>query len=73
MTDTTRPRAGSDFALKSHKSMWKRLMTWLRPEPKGLHIDRLDAHLARDIGLSESELERYQLTLPSQTTYHPRG
>lgn len=30
-------------------------------------------HLARDIGLTPSEIELARFKLPSQTTYHPRG
>lgn len=73
MTDVPRPRAPSGFANMLQKFAWNVLFKWLRPRPKGLHVRRLDAHLARDIGLSRAELERHQLELPSQTTHHPRG
>ncbi|MGZ2259150.1 hypothetical protein [Roseobacter sp. A03A-229] len=73
MTDVTRARAGLTFAFRSPKNMLRRLLSWLRPAPKGLEIGEISDHLARDIGLSPADLDRHRVTLPSQTTYHPRG
>ncbi|WP_187430525.1 hypothetical protein [Roseobacter fucihabitans] len=56
-----------------HNLTVKRVLKWFRRGPKGLHVRRLDDHLARDIGLSPAERARHQLTLPSQTQHHPRG
>ncbi|MDW3183248.1 MAG: hypothetical protein R8F89_14800 [Roseobacter sp.] len=73
MTDASRSRAESGFATMFEKITLTRLVRWLRPRPKGLHIGDISDHLARDIGLSKADLERLRLTLPSQTDHHPRG
>lgn len=73
MTDVSRSRAQSGFAFMFGKVTWKRIVGWLSPRPKGLHIGDISDHLARDIGLSKADLERHRLELPSQTEHHPRG
>lgn len=73
MTDSTRSRADLTFAFWSPKKILALFRCWLRPAPKGLDISRVSDHLARDIGLSETDLEQLRMTLPSQVTYHPRG
>ena len=37
------------------------------------HDPHISDHLARDIGLTTSQVELRRLQLPSQTTHHPRG
>ncbi|MEP2640368.1 hypothetical protein [Roseobacter sp.] len=44
-----------------------------RQPPKAPHIRRISDHLARDVGLSDADLEEHRVTMPSQTTHHPRG
>lgn len=45
------------------------ILTTRRPH----HIRDLPPHLARDAGLSETDLAPHQHRLPSQHTHHPRG
>ena len=42
-----------------------------KPAVKGSTLPPLTPHIARDIGLSPSELELLRHRLPSQTTWHP--
>ncbi len=37
------------------------------------HIKDINAHYARDIGLSASDIAYHQHRMPSQHTHHPRG
>lgn len=66
-------RARPISAFRSQQIWIQNLLTHCSPRPKGLHVRQLDAHLARDIGLSDAALERHRFRLPSQTEHHPRG
>ncbi|WP_299408013.1 hypothetical protein [uncultured Roseobacter sp.] len=55
------------------KSLWRQILNILRPRHYIPHARDLSDHMARDIGLSPAEMERHRLTLPSQSTFHPRG
>ena len=37
------------------------------------HVRDLNAHHARDIGLTGADMARHKHQHPSQTTHHPRG
>jgi uncharacterized protein YjiS (DUF1127 family) len=50
--------------------IWQTLTRW-PTLPKRGKIDVPSAHIARDIGLSPSEIERLTLRLPSETTNFP--
>ncbi|MCV3271792.1 hypothetical protein [Roseobacter sinensis] len=73
MADVTRSRESQTFASKSQKNLLWEWLRWLKPAPKNPDLSRISDHLARDIGLSKAQIERYRLKLPSETTYHPRG
>ncbi|MDW3224529.1 MAG: hypothetical protein R8G34_16895 [Paracoccaceae bacterium] len=73
MTDIPLVGDQNFIAKKSLKYWVLKVFRRIKPAPKGLHIRRLNAHLARDIGLTEAEHTRYKLTLPSQTHHHPYG
>ena len=54
----------------------KRLIAFLiqwRAEARRPHVRDLNAHYARDIGLSEADMAWHRHQHPSQTTHHPRG
>lgn len=69
----TRLRAPRSVAFSALKNSIGWIVKHLKPRPRGLHVRRIDDHLARDIGLSGADLARHRLTLPSQTEHHPRG
>ena len=60
-------------------TLWRVLSTcayFLRPKPratppKGTALPPLSPHIARDIGLTPSEVERLRHRWPSQSTRHP--
>lgn len=73
MPRRTRLRDCPYSAFRSQKLWMQNLIRRVYPRRKDLHIRRLNAHLARDAGLSDADLERYKFKLPSQTTHHPRS
>lgn len=73
MTDTSRSRANWKGACIIHILRMKWLFKQPRPKIKVPHVRRLNTRLARDIGLSDAELERHHFKWPSQSTHHPRG
>lgn len=54
----------------------KRLVTgifsWVKPNSHP-HVRDLNSRLARDAGISETDLAKHQLRLPSQHDHHPRS
>ncbi|MFK7879915.1 hypothetical protein [Roseobacter sp.] len=73
MTDMTLLGDRYFLAIKALKNRLHACAAWFKPAPKTLHVGRINDHLARDIGLSQAEIARHRLTLPSQTHHHPRG
>ncbi|MDA5557250.1 hypothetical protein [Shimia sp. MMG029] len=67
-------RAWFSFALASPTTL-ARALRKIRERLKYLNHPKppLSDHLARDIGLSPTELELVKLHLPSQHTHHPYG
>jgi len=47
------------------------LRRWRRR--KHPHVKDINPHLARDIGLGDTDFAQHQHRWPSQTTHHPRG
>ncbi|MDF3416226.1 hypothetical protein HKX54_17275 [Sulfitobacter sp. M57] len=45
---------------------------WIK-QARHPHIKDVSPHIARDVGLSETDLAAHRHQLPSQHTHHPRG
>ena len=76
------------MALIEHNTLWREqenhvkiapvitilsvVFQWIKPR-RHPHIKDLNAHYARDIGLSDSDVAYYKHQLPSQNAHHPRG
>lgn len=60
-------------ALTSLKRKACGIITVAPSKPNPPHVRHLNDHLARDIGLSEAQVARNRLALPSQTHHHPYG
>lgn len=54
------------------KHLWTCWRQW-RAQQRHPHVRDLNAHHARDIGLSDADMARHKHQHPSQTTHHPRG
>lgn len=73
MSTLTLLSARYTYALKSLNLIFSAVRRHLRPSPKIMHVGQANDHLARDIGLTQAEIERHRFTLPSQDTHHPYG
>lgn len=73
MADVSRPRDQSTFAVRSWKSAIFRWIMQRAPAATGLKLGPISDHIARDIGLSDAEIERHRPRLPSQTDDRSRG
>lgn len=73
MSAVTLLSARYTYALRSLKSIFCATWESLQASPKTVHVRHLNDHLAQDIGLTQAEIERHRLRLPSQNTHHPNG
>jgi len=60
-------------AKKTHiiAAIWRRSARILKPRPKVPHIRSVTARMGRDIGMSEADIARHNIDLPSQGRGHP--
>lgn len=71
--ETTPWRARYTCALRTWVAIIKRRCVALRARRKHPHIRSINAHIARDIGISAAQQAQLNHRHPSQHTHHPYG